>query len=436
MLSAGEEAPGFELPALVHGEVSHRSLSDYVGDDVVVLAFYPADFNPACDADSCDLEELDLFTMQKDVSILGVSPDSVYSHRRFAAAYDLNVPLLSDTERSVGQAYGVTRTGEDGTLLRRAVFVIDLHGVVQYAWATDDLGELPNVEPIRAAISEVGGDSTALSRYKVGYAHYREGRRAFTSAMNAFADHEWMKARKDFQRAREEFEEAEDEFDTALRFSDAPALNGPFEQARLKAQALWQAAEWLADSANAHSSGQGAVGQEYREDAETPLTSARNLDDPLDPSDISVADGEVLIDGETEESIMEAIRQERDAEPETAGGVDLEVEAVEPDEPAAEEDDDEDDQEPIAETDAARRAREYGGKGVEMDAPSGAGDDQIADALAEATEETGREGANGGPAGEPVAGDAEQNADGIEDPRGGTFDLEEPDGDEDRETDS
>lgn len=372
MLDVGDDAPGFELPAVVGGDIRRQSLGDYVGDEVIVLAFYPADFNPACDQESCDLGELDLFTIQKDVRILGVSPDSVYSHRRFAEFYDLKVPLLSDTRREVAEEYGVALEGEMGYLVERAVFVVDLKGTIIYSWATADPHELPNVEPVRAAISDIGGNSTALSRYKVGYAHYREGRRAFTSAMNAFGDHEWMTARKDFDRAADGFDEASEEFATALRFSDAADLKGPFEGARLKANSLWQAADWLADSADAYSSGNGTTGQEYRDDAETPLTSARTMDEPIDPDVITVSDGEVHLDT-GEESIMAEIRSDED-EAVTGGGVELDVDRVEIE-------DDTDEKTPTAETDAARRTREYGGEGVELEDVGGAADAQIADAV-------------------------------------------------------
>ena len=415
MRTAGDSAPGFELPAFVDGEITKQSLEEYVGDNVVVLAFYPADFNPACDEEGSDLGELDLFTMQKDVVILGISPDSVYSHRKFADVYDLKVPLLSDTRREVAEAYGVELDSEQGYLLKRAVFVIGLKGRIQYAWATDDAHELPTVEPIRAAISSVGGDSTAVSRYKVGHAHYVEGRRAFTSAMNAYGDQEWMTARKDFERAREEFEEAADEFDTALRFSDAPELDGPFEQARLKSNSLWQAADWLADSADAYSSGSGSIGSEYREDAERPLTSARNLDEPVDPSLITVEDGEVTLDIDDEESIMTAIREEQSSGDEDtedpAGGVELSVEDVDPG-PVGDEAED-DGEEDTPETDAARRAREFGGMDVEMGDSGGADEDQIADAVSDVS-----------PDDEP---------DELEDTRTEEMDLEEETGEADQD---
>ncbi|WP_276273744.1 redoxin domain-containing protein [Haloarcula litorea] len=284
MLSEGTEAPAFELPGLVDGERRRVSLGEFLGDDVVILAFYPADFNPACDETSCGLDELDLFTMQKDVTILGISPDSVHSHRAFADRYDLKVPLLADTDGAVAEAYDLGFVDDIGQhLLERAVAVVDHDGVVRYAWHTDDPTVLPDVEPIKDAIADTGGDDTAFARYRVGHAHYTEGRRAFTSAMDAFGDSEWMLAQSDFQRAREEFAEAESQFDTAVRFGDDDSLSPVYEGAKTKASALWQAADWLAGSASAYSSGSGARGQELRDDAERPLGTARDYEEPPDP---------------------------------------------------------------------------------------------------------------------------------------------------------
>ncbi|MFB6189583.1 MAG: redoxin domain-containing protein [Halapricum sp.] len=384
MPRAGDDAPTFELPAVVDGEFEQQSLESYLGEEVVILLFYPADFNPACDEDGSDVGELDLFTMQKDVTILAISPDSVYSHRAFAEQYDLKIPLLSDTRREVAKRYDVTDDREEGYLVQRAVFVIDLNGMIQYRWTTSDPYELPQIEPIRVTIEAIGGDSTALSRYRVGHAHYVEGRRAFTSAMNAFSDHDWMIARGDFERARGEFEEAADEFDTAFRFSDSPVLDEPFDRARSKSNSLWQAADWLAEAADAYSSGNGSVGEEYRQDAEAPLETARDIDEPLDPDYIGSEDGEILLEPEAETSIMEQIRDEQtEQEEETAaGGVDLQVDDVEI------ESDDEEETRGV-EIDAQRRAREYGGKGVEMGEAGGAEADQIEDAVGQVAPEDG-----------------------------------------------
>ncbi|WP_340098367.1 redoxin domain-containing protein [Salinibaculum salinum] len=286
MIGEGDAAPEFSLPAVVDGAFEEVALTDYLGDDIVILAFYPADFNPACSEEETDLDELDLFTMQKDVSILGIAADSVYSHRAFANEYDLHIPLLADVHADVAADYGVAVDEPNaGYLTNRAVIVIDPDGEVQYAWQTEKLKRLPPVEDVREAVDGIGGASTAAARYRVGHAHYVEGRRAFTKAMNGFSEMEWMMAQSDFTRAKDEFEEAEDQFDTAVRFAEDETPRTYFERAERKAQALWQAAEWLAESASAYASGEGARGQEMRTDAESPLETARDIHEPPDPDD-------------------------------------------------------------------------------------------------------------------------------------------------------
>ena len=288
MLTAGEAAPQFELPAVVDGEFEMVTLEDHLGDNVVVLAFYPADFNPSCSEERSGLDDLDLFTMQKDVQILAISADSIYSHRRFADEYDLHIPLLADLDATVAREYGVAveaPTPERYRQTKRAVFVVAPDGAVQYAWATDDLDVLPDVDTVREAVESVGGDDTAQARYRVGHAHYMEGRRAFTSAMGEFSEKEWMMAQGDFAQARDEFEEAADLFDTAARFGTDDDEVTYFERAEDKAEALWRAADWLSGSASAYASGEGADAQQRREDAETPLEAAREIHEPPSPDD-------------------------------------------------------------------------------------------------------------------------------------------------------
>ncbi|MBV0925757.1 redoxin domain-containing protein [Halomicroarcula limicola] len=321
MLSAGGRAPTFELPALVDGERRRVALSEYLGEDVVILAFYPADFNPACDDTSCDLDELDLFTMQKDVTILGISPDSVYSHRAFAERYDLKIPLLADTAGEVAERYDVAFVDDIGQrLLERAVAVVDHDGVVQYAWSTGDVTELPRVEELKDAIADTGGDDTAFARYRVGYAHYTEGRRAFTAAMGEFGDSEWMLAQSDFQRAREAFDDAADRFDTAVRFVDDPALEPIYDGSKAKATALWQAADWLVESASAYASGSGAEGQTLRDDAEGPLETARTYAEPPDPDERWPPERTDVVRGDHETS---SILPDESEQIDTALGVDI-----------------------------------------------------------------------------------------------------------------
>lgn len=284
MVEEGESAPRFELPAVREGEFEQFALEEHLGEDVVILAFYPGDFNPACDETSSGLDDLDLFTMQKDITVLAVSGDSIFSHRAFASEYDLHVPLLADVHGRVAAEYGVAAEN-DRYATQRAVFVIDHNEAVEYAWVADDIEELPSTDEIRAAVENVGDDETARARYRVGHAHYIEGRRAFTSAMGGYKDREWMLSGRDFAQATDEFDEARDEFNTAVRFSDDDTETRYFERAERKAEALWRAANWLNDAMNAFASGEGRRGDELRQDAEGPLETARNIHEPPEPDD-------------------------------------------------------------------------------------------------------------------------------------------------------
>jgi peroxiredoxin len=284
MVEEGETAPSFELPAFREGEFEQIALEEHLGEDVIILAFYPGDFNPACDGTASGLDGLDLFTMQKDITILAVSGDSVFSHRAFADEYDLHIPLLSDVRGEVAAEYGVA-ADDDRYVTERAVFVIDHSEAVEYAWVADDIEQVPDTDEIRAAIENVGDDETAQARYRVGHAHYVEGRRAFTSAMGAYEDSEWMLSSRDFGQAAEEFDEAREEFNTAVRFSDDDEATRYFERAERKAEALWRAAGWLTDSAESFASGEGRRGDELRQDAEGPLETARDIHEPPSPDD-------------------------------------------------------------------------------------------------------------------------------------------------------
>jgi len=284
MLTEGAAAPAVDLPAYVDGERRRVDLDDYLGEGIVVIAFYPADFNPACTMQESDLGDLDLFTMQKDVSVFGVSPDSTYSHEAFAERYGLHVPLLSDREGRAAEAYGVTTESEIGEqLVRRAVFVVDHRGTVQYAWAAEEFDAPVDVAPVKAAVGDIGGDDTALERYRVGHDHYAEGREAFRGAMADYDDREWMDARNGFEAAEPAFTAAADHFDTAVRFAETDDFETVVDRTEEKADTLAHATSWLADSADALASGRGKQGSQYRDDAQRLLDAATDLSEPPEP---------------------------------------------------------------------------------------------------------------------------------------------------------
>lgn len=130
MLETGTQAPDFELPDQ-NGDV-HR-LSDYIGKKVI-LYFYPKDNTSGCTKQACGFAELYPHFREKGAVILGVSRDSVASHKKFEENHGLPFPLLSDPERKVIEAYGVWKEkknyGKVTMGLVRSTYLIDEKGVI------------------------------------------------------------------------------------------------------------------------------------------------------------------------------------------------------------------------------------------------------------------------------------------------------------------
>lgn len=116
-------APSFKL-ANQDGKII--SLDDYRSQKVV-LYFYPKDDTPGCTKQACAFRDYNELLKDMNVVVLGISPDSVASHKKFSDKYDLNFELLSDEDGSVHKAYGVEKK-----LLgyERTTFVIDAMGEI------------------------------------------------------------------------------------------------------------------------------------------------------------------------------------------------------------------------------------------------------------------------------------------------------------------
>ena len=131
MLEVGTPAPGFTLSDQAGNEVS---LSDYLGKKVV-LYFYPRDNTPGCTRQACAFAAAYNGFRQKNVVVIGISKDSVASHQKFAAKYDLPFILLSDPERQAIEAYGVWQEkknyGKTSMGVVRTTYIIDENGVIE-----------------------------------------------------------------------------------------------------------------------------------------------------------------------------------------------------------------------------------------------------------------------------------------------------------------
>ncbi|MER2143423.1 MAG: thioredoxin-dependent thiol peroxidase [Eubacteriales bacterium] len=134
MLEIGTVAPDFTLPD--QNGTTH-SLSDYRGKKVI-LYFYPKDNTAGCTKQACNFKELMPQFREKGAVILGVSKDSVASHKRFEEKYGLPFTLLSDEEKTVLQAYDVWKEkknyGKVSMGVVRTTYLIDENGVIARAF--------------------------------------------------------------------------------------------------------------------------------------------------------------------------------------------------------------------------------------------------------------------------------------------------------------
>jgi len=122
----GATAPNFTLRDGAGGE---WRLSDHLGQ-VVVLLFYPGDETPVCTRQMCSVRDLCSYYAATGAEVVGISTNTVESHRDFAEHHDLPLRLLADVDRQVADLYGA-RSIIPGKVAR-SVFVIDPSGVIRY----------------------------------------------------------------------------------------------------------------------------------------------------------------------------------------------------------------------------------------------------------------------------------------------------------------
>lgn len=134
MVSEGEPAPDFEMPA---DDGSRVRLRDLRGRKVV-LYFYPKDDTSGCTTEACEFRDTLPRIDDAGAVVLGVSPDPVESHVKFKRKYDLNFPLLADEDHAVAEAYGVWKEksmyGRKYWGIERSTFLLDEEGTVERVW--------------------------------------------------------------------------------------------------------------------------------------------------------------------------------------------------------------------------------------------------------------------------------------------------------------
>ena len=131
-LSVGSKAPDFSLPDGNGGTVS---LKQFIGK-TVILYFYPKDNTSGCTKEACDFRDNIAVISKKGAVVVGVSADSVSSHKKFADKFGLPFPLASDEKKGLVKKYGVWKEksmyGRKYLGIERTTFVIDGRGIITH----------------------------------------------------------------------------------------------------------------------------------------------------------------------------------------------------------------------------------------------------------------------------------------------------------------
>ncbi len=131
MLEVGVKAPAFSL---LNQDGKKISLKDFLGKKIV-LYFYPKDNTSGCTKEACSFRDAFPRFKKSDAVIIGISPDSVNSHKKFAEEYQLNFNLLADEEKKIVQLYDVWKEksmyGRKYMGVERTTFIIDEKGKIK-----------------------------------------------------------------------------------------------------------------------------------------------------------------------------------------------------------------------------------------------------------------------------------------------------------------
>ena len=143
MLEIGTKAPEFTLPDQ-NGQI--HTLEEYRGKKLI-LYFYPKDNTPGCSRQACGFAELYPQFTEKGAVVVGISKDSVASHKKFEEKFGLPFTLLSDTELQTIQAYDVWKEkklyGKTSMGVVRTTYLIDEEGIIRKAFGNVKAAENP-----------------------------------------------------------------------------------------------------------------------------------------------------------------------------------------------------------------------------------------------------------------------------------------------------
>lgn len=154
-VKVGDKAQDFTLPSQMGDNVT---LSEFFGKKNIVLYFYPKDETPGCTREACSFRDSYEELTNLGAEVIGVSGQSVESHKSFATHYGLPFILLSDKDNKVRELYGVPSTM--GIIPGRVTYIIDKHGVVRHIFSSQIQAER-HVEEAKRTLMELEKEQLA-----------------------------------------------------------------------------------------------------------------------------------------------------------------------------------------------------------------------------------------------------------------------------------
>lgn len=153
-IDIGHTAPDFTL---YDSEKNKVTLSELKGQNILLL-FFPLAFTGTCTKELCTVRDNISIYNDANAKVLGISVDSLHTLAKYKAEQNLNFTLLSDFNKDVSAAYGslyeIFGYNMKG-VSKRAAFIIDKSGIIQYAQVLENASELPNFESINQTLSNL-----------------------------------------------------------------------------------------------------------------------------------------------------------------------------------------------------------------------------------------------------------------------------------------
>lgn len=130
-IAEGDQVPDISMKTHKGEKIS---LSDYKGENPVVVFFYPKDGTPVCTKEACAFRDAHEIFASVGAVVIGISGDSIEEHKSFVESHELPYLLVSDSDGSIRKAFGVRRTL--GILPGRVTYVIDREGIVRHVFSS------------------------------------------------------------------------------------------------------------------------------------------------------------------------------------------------------------------------------------------------------------------------------------------------------------